>query len=185
MLYKQTMEAEKAEVSRPPQEYELAYLLTPLLAAESLAGTVEDVFRRPLLDVQAEISEGAEPRLIDLAYPLRKRIEHQSAVFKQAFFGWLRFRLAPENVVALERQWFGRSSILRFLLVVAPPALLAGRRPAPVNQSPAAARRGERRAERVRGEGATLPAPALEAAGAMDRAAIDREIDHLLTPTNI
>lgn len=145
--------------------YELSYLLTPLVAPEAVAETVEQEIKRRLLAASAAIKHEMPPRLRTLAYPIKKVVEHKGSIFREAYFGSIVFRAAPAAVVALEAELEKSPIIIRHLLIILPAraVVLPAR-----SRSPA--------------QPATAPTalPAETTGKKMTTAAIDEEINQLL-----
>ncbi len=149
--------------------YEIGYLLSPALAEDALEETVAKLLTTPITEAGGEIEEQEAATLITLAYPIRKTVDHKTSVFQTAFFGSTHFTVEPGALVTLTNQYRSRPEILRFLLVERPRAVVV----------PAAAPSAGHR----NGEPVTTPASAT-APATLDEAALDREIDHLLSPAS-
>lgn len=57
------------------------------------------------------------PALVDLAYDMDKIIENKRTSYSQAYFGWIKFDLAPELTKDLEKEIESLNSILRYILI--------------------------------------------------------------------
>jgi len=96
--------------------YELGYLLLPTIPEEAVPGAVANI--RGLLEAaKAVVTAEQMPVPIKLAYPMAKLIENRKQKFEAAYFGWLKFELAPENLAALKEELKKSKEILRFLLI--------------------------------------------------------------------
>ena len=62
------------------------------------------------------ISEDA-PKPISLAYEISKTLKGQKKWYKNAYFGWIKFTLVPEDIEALEKQVKEFEPVLRYLLI--------------------------------------------------------------------
>lgn len=62
------------------------------------------------------ISEDA-PKPITLAYEISKTLKGQKKWYKNAYFGWIKFTLLPENIAAFEKEVKLNDLILRYLLI--------------------------------------------------------------------
>ncbi len=157
--------ADKLEDGR---HYEIGYLLSPAVSETALEDTVSKLLVAPITATSGEVEEQELPTLITLAYPIRKTVDHKTSVFTNAFFGHLRFIVEPSAIAKLAAKYQDQSEILRFLIIERPPVVV----PLVVGVGP------KRSIEReVISVGEVKP-PALDAA------ALDREIDQLLLPTN-
>lgn len=147
-----------------PRRYELGCLLSPLLAAESLADTIETLIRKPIMDVGGQIVDSKEPQSISLAYPIRKRIDNKNLRFREAHLISLRFLVPPEEIAALDRIFRFSPLLLRCLLIELPIRAEKPRRQPKGPLPPSAGSSREDEPEE----------------GAMSQADMDREIEGLL-----
>lgn len=142
--------------------YELGYLLSPLVAAEAVAETVEKEIKKVLSTVKAQIKSEVVPKMRQLAYPIKKIVEHKGSTFAEAYFGAVVFVAEPSAVVEIEVKLKKSAVLIRHLLITLPPvALLA---PTP--------RRAPGTGEAPVGE---------DGSAKMTEKAMDQEIDQLLT----
>lgn len=100
--------------------YELGFLLTPLLTEEGVAGflsgVLADLFKRH--DATIKTTEG--PKMISLAYTVRKRIENKNQTFNEAYFGAIRFEAAAEEIPGLVAGLKKINEIIRSLVIAIP-----------------------------------------------------------------
>lgn len=172
MVEKKKETGEKA-VKRPPKNdeithYELGYLLSPLVAADKLAETVEAEVKQWLAEAKAEIGGEMSARPGSLAYAIKKVVEHKGSTFREAYFGAIYFSCRPELLEKLENGLKKSPVVIRSLIIKLSPViytLLTRTRPAPVR--PEVATGADESAQ---------PAHATP----MSTAAIDQEIDQLL-----
>ncbi len=150
---------EKAGKSKNDENksYELAYLLSPLVAAESLEEQVEQEIKRLLAKARATLKSEVKATLRPLAYPIKKVVEHKGSTFREAYFGSIIFEAEPELLTALESGIKQSSLVIRHLLVTLPARAFLT--PPPARPRPSDAPTG----------------------GQMSTAAMDQEIDQLLT----
>jgi ribosomal protein S6 len=64
-----------------------------------------------------EIIAEEAPKLRDLAYEITKKVNAINKRYTQSYFGWVKFALAPEKLVELEKQVKLFEAILRYLLI--------------------------------------------------------------------
>lgn len=157
--------ADKLEDGR---HYEIGYLLSPAVPETALEDTVSKLLVAPITVAAGEVEEQELPTLITLAYPIRKTVDHKTSVFTNAFFGHLRFIVEPLAIAQLASKFQDQPEILRFLIVERPPIKV----PTVVGVVP------KRNLEREAVSAGEVKPPSLDAA------ALDREIDQLLLPTN-
>lgn len=90
------------------KNYELAYLLSPSLA-EGEVLTRANKLSILIEEAKGIIRKSEQPRRRRLAYPVNKQ--------KEAYFGWMTFSLAREEMPSLEKKLKGEGEILRYLVV--------------------------------------------------------------------
>ncbi len=146
--------------------YELGYLLTPLLAGDKVAETVESGLKALILTAGGEIKRENQPRLITLAYPIKQVIEHKGSTFREAYFGSLYFEAPAEAISMIQAGLKKSPQLIRQLLIIVHQPLIRPefKRPSRAKLTPAPA------APPVRFEKPAMTAEAL-----------DREIEDLLT----
>jgi ribosomal protein S6 len=114
-----TMPAIEAEVRTDEQEiasYELAYHILPTVA-EGEVMTVESELKALITKAGGEIFDTEEAERFELAYEIDKYLEGRYRKFTSAYFGWTRFKLAPNALTALTEHVDEHKQLLRFLLV--------------------------------------------------------------------
>ncbi|MBI2100485.1 MAG: 30S ribosomal protein S6 [Candidatus Vogelbacteria bacterium] len=149
--------------------YEIGYLLSPLVSAESIAAMVEQKLKQPIIAAGGSAVSDLPPRTIRLAYPIKQTVGSKPSTFREAFFGAWRFRLAPEAVPTAGAVLRAAPELLRHLLVEVPPAALAEEK------------RARARSKRSTLSGARVTTAAPAGRTAISQEEMDKEIDQLLT----
>jgi len=96
--------------------YELAFHILPTVAE----GEVANVFRALQEVIQkagGERFDDESPERVDLAYDIVKHVEGKNRKFHSAYFGWIRFHLAGDALVAIVEALDSNTDVLRYLLV--------------------------------------------------------------------
>lgn len=107
--------ADGAEELRDPRVYELGYLLLPTMG-DALVPEQVAVFKKMINDNGGkEIAEG-RPEIIELAYTMEKIIDNIKHSFNTAYFGWIKFDVAPEKIDTIAVGVNKESQVLRSLL---------------------------------------------------------------------
>ncbi len=96
--------------------YEFSYLLVPTISEDGLAAEFTSIKDRIVASGAAPISE-EHPKKMELAYEMRLMVAGKSARFNEAYFGWIKFDLAPEKLVDLEKSFARDEKIIRYLLI--------------------------------------------------------------------
>ena len=98
------------------QLYELGYILAPFVAEEALPDLIVDL-RKAIESAGGLLVQEEQPRLRALAYPIGKVIDHKRNIFKEAYFGFLKFQLVPNALAEVKGALDKFSSLLRFLIL--------------------------------------------------------------------
>jgi len=95
--------------------YELGYLILPTVTEENLASEVEALKALVAKHKGTPVSEET-PKNTELAYTMRKREGGKFKNYDSAYFGWMKFEMDPEQVVALEEAVRGLPLVLRSIV---------------------------------------------------------------------
>jgi ribosomal protein S6 len=108
-----------SETTMPAAEasaYELAFHVLPTVAE----GEVAVVFQK-LKDLITKhggtITIEEAPIRFDLAYEIVKYLEGRNRKFSSAYFGWIRFTIAPTEIAVITEEVEGTKELLRHLLI--------------------------------------------------------------------
>lgn len=99
-----------------PRVYELGYHILPTVD-EGNINDERDALVAIITKFKGIVISEQTPELIDLAYDMDKIITNKRNIFSQAYFGWIKFDLAPESIIALTAQVEVQESMLRFLVI--------------------------------------------------------------------
>lgn len=96
--------------------YELGFHFVPTLSEDDV--TVKFSELKSIVEKLGGefISEDA-PKPTSLAYDVSKTLKGQKKWYKNAYFGWIKFTLVPEEVAVFEKEVKANESILRYLLI--------------------------------------------------------------------
>ena len=155
------------EKSSDNRIYELGYLLVPTIPTDDVS-VVYGNLKELVTSSHGEIIADETPRMIQLAYTMRKVISNISNKFNTAYFGWTKFAMDGNEVVELKKKLDLDSNIIRFLILKT------------VRENTIAQRRFVR-PELSHRRPSSKKSPSDEAAVPMDKAEIDKEIDALIS----
>ncbi len=114
------MPATEASVSAAHSDerksYEFAFHVLPTVAEGEVPGVFGKI-KAHISTAGGECFDEEVPERIDLAYPIVKQIEGKNRKFTSAYFGWVRFRIAPEFLEPLTEELENESNILRHLII--------------------------------------------------------------------
>jgi ribosomal protein S6 len=102
------------EVEREPMAYELAYHVLPTVA-EGEVDTVEAELKALIEKVGGQVFDQEEAERFELAYEIEKYLEGRYRRFGSAYFGWIRFRVAPSAIAAINEELDAHKALLRTL----------------------------------------------------------------------
>ncbi len=97
--------------------YELGFILVPTIVPESLEGTFESIIKKPIIDAGAEIITTEVPELMNLAYPMTKKIGAGNKVFVEGYFGWVKFSLSTDKTESLKDFLSKSDQVLRSIFI--------------------------------------------------------------------
>lgn len=95
--------------------YEFAFHVLPTVAEGEVIG-VFDALKAHITKVGEIIGE-EKPERIDLEYPIVMSMEGKNRKFTSAYFGWVRFKLAGDQIGDLVEELSSVTEILRHLLI--------------------------------------------------------------------
>ena len=107
---------QKGEYAPEPRIYELGYHLLPILGEEDIEKEREALVAT-ITTLDGEIIDEEKPALINLAYTMYKKVNNKKTPYDQAYFGWIKFRLSPEELVNVKKDVEREDNILRYLLI--------------------------------------------------------------------
>lgn len=130
---------------KEPKIYEIGYLLSPLVAEEKLADTVNTVIRKVVEDAGGKITTETAPAMRALAYEVKKEVGSKISRFTDAYFGAIRFEARPSMIAAINEHLDRAELVIRFMTIIAPKdnPPRAPRRPATAPKAKAAPVEGE------------------------------------------
>jgi len=99
--------------------YEIGYSILPSVAEDKLSVVVEKI-KKAIQGAGGNEIDGEDPRSIPLSYTMSKTIGARKYVADDAFFGWLKFEIEPENVNKVKVVVEKIDEVLRFLLIKTP-----------------------------------------------------------------
>lgn len=96
--------------------YEISYLLLPSIAMEQIQSKAV-VLKESLTSLGAEIISDENPVLIDLAYSMIKIIGTTRHKVNSGYFGWLKFEISSEGILAVKKSLDANPEIVRYLII--------------------------------------------------------------------
>ena len=96
--------------------YELAYHILPTVAEGEVDAVIGDI-KSLLTNHGAVITDEESAARFELAYEIEKYLEGKYRRFASAYFGWIRFTVAPAQLTAIDEELRGNKKILRHLTI--------------------------------------------------------------------
>ena len=96
--------------------YELAFHVLPTVA-EGEVSTVFKSLKDIITKAGGELTVEEAPERFDLAYEVVQYLEGRNRKFTSAYFGWVRFTVAPDKIVKIEEELEGVKELMRHILV--------------------------------------------------------------------
>jgi ribosomal protein S6 len=100
--------------------YEIGYLLVPAVSAEELEQTVAQNLILPIEATGGSASVGWPPAMRKLAYPIKITEGGKGTVYREAYFGTIRFRLEPKSVPTINTGLTDNKIIIRHIILSLP-----------------------------------------------------------------
>jgi len=116
MSNKNTVDSSNEAFASEPRVYELGYLAMPSLSEGDL-GNKRDALVALITNYQGIVIDEGQPVLIDLAYEMDRVIKNKRQNFTQAYFGWIKFDLAPESIEALTDKVDADDELIRLMVI--------------------------------------------------------------------
>ena len=149
--------------------YEVGFLLTPSLSEESLGVELARI-RDEIEKAKGAIVGEGYPALRPLSYPIAYRVGGVKQQLQQAYFGYIKFTLVPEEVLTVKAGLEKVETLVRFLIMIA-----GKENPAPIRRVPQMAARA----------GAPVDAAEKRSLTEADEAEIMNGIEELLTEEKV
>lgn len=155
-----------ANMDFEPRIYEVGYLLIPTISTEEVPAVYGNL-KELVSSLKGEVIADEMPKMIPLAYTMDKVISNVRNKFSNAYFGWVKFAMDPENVAGLKKKLDLDTNFLRFMIIkTVRENTMAGRRF--VNKD-----RIRTKTPKTGGEGEAPAAP-------INKEEIDKEIDAMV-----
>ncbi len=113
MAEEQVLDLDKKD----PKVYEIGYLLVPFVGEAEKDSTVKKEIISVIEKRGGKLMSEIAPSMRKLAYSIRKMINNKYSVFRDGYFGAVKFELNPAETAELNKDLFKSDSIIRFLLL--------------------------------------------------------------------
>lgn len=107
---------EESEDTKDSKVYELGFLVVPDVSEENLPESVSNI--KALIEDKSGVFIAEEyPKLRPLFYEMSRKVDTKKHTYKQAYFGWFKFEIEPENLKEIEVELKANKNILRFIVI--------------------------------------------------------------------
>ena len=96
--------------------YEVGYLLVPSISEENIAVNYGNI-KELISSLKGEIVADEMPKMIPLAYEMKKVTSNVRSKFNTAYFGWVKFTMSTTNVLELKKALDLDPNFIRFLIL--------------------------------------------------------------------
>lgn len=96
--------------------YEVSYLLLLSLAQEELSLKAESL-KQTLTRLGGAVISDENPVLVNLAYPITKIVQTIRHKVTMGYFGWIKFEISGEALLAVKKALDADDLILRYLII--------------------------------------------------------------------
>jgi ribosomal protein S6 len=107
---------EKDEYVDEGQIYEVGFHILPSVSEEELQTTVTKL-RDTITANDGVIFADEFPKMRDLAYEIKKRVETKYLRYNKAYFGWMKFEMLTSAIGEMKKQFENNKNVLRFIIV--------------------------------------------------------------------
>ncbi|MEK7136365.1 MAG: 30S ribosomal protein S6 [Patescibacteria group bacterium] len=102
---------------KDPKSYELGYLLVPFVAEGERENTVQKEIKDAILATGGKIGTEVGPIMKHLAYSIRKMSNNKYNLFRDAYFGAIRFETTPSAIDQITKSMQKSDSLIRFMII--------------------------------------------------------------------
>jgi len=96
--------------------YEIGFHIVSTVAQDKVEDEFENI-KNLISKNNGEIVKEGEPKLMNLAYMMVKKLAGVNNRFTQAHFAWIKFNMNPEDVVVFKQAVDTLDNVLRFIVV--------------------------------------------------------------------
>ncbi len=107
---------EKSDVLDDNQVYEVGFHILPTVPEEKISEIVSKLTDLINKNGGSIISEEF-PKIRNLSYEIKKRVETKYLSFSKAYFGWVKFEMLSASIDKVDNEMKSNENILRFIIV--------------------------------------------------------------------
>lgn len=99
-----------------PKIYEIGFHIVPTVPEDGIGARVTAI-RDVIESKGAHVIADEFPRHTELTYGITKVASNKRALYRTAYFGWIKFEIDPKEIKSIEAELKADDFILRFILV--------------------------------------------------------------------
>ena len=103
-------------IPNDPKVYEVGFHIVPIVAENDLGARVTAI-RDVIESKGGHMIADESPKHIELTYAMTKIASNKRALYRSAYFGWMKFETNPEHIKTIEAGLKSDDNILRYILV--------------------------------------------------------------------
>ena len=96
--------------------YEVGYLLVPTISEENIVTNYGNL-KELISSLKGEILSDEIPKMIPLAYEMKKVTSNVRSKFNTGYFGWVKFIMSTTGVLELKKALDLDTNLIRFLIL--------------------------------------------------------------------
>lgn len=103
-------------IPNDPKIYEVGFHIVPTVPEDGVGARVTAI-RDVIEGKGGHVIADEFPRHMELTYAMTKTASNKRALYRSAYFGWIKFEVDPKDIKAIDVELKADDHILRFILV--------------------------------------------------------------------
>lgn len=103
-------------IPNDPKIYEVGFHIVPTVPEDGVGARVTAI-RDVIEGKGGHVIADEFPRHMELTYAMTKIASNKRALYRSAYFGWIKFEVDPKDIKAIDAELKADDHILRFILV--------------------------------------------------------------------
>lgn len=96
--------------------YEFGFHLVSSLSEEEVLPELS-LLKRTIEEHGGAFISEEYPQKRALAYPITRRVAGKTEIFDRSYFGWVKFKMASQSIIAFKKAIDNNNAVLRFIIV--------------------------------------------------------------------
>jgi ribosomal protein S6 len=103
-------------IPNDPKIYEVGFHIVPTVPEDGVGARVTAI-RDVIEGKGGHVIADEFPRHMELTYAMTKVASNKRALYRSAYFGWIKFEVDPKDIKAIDAELKADDHVLRFILV--------------------------------------------------------------------